>query len=50
MSYTPGSQHDRDIGLDVNVKHDEKKLNIILLSPWMKAVVDGQHLFDIYSL
>lgn len=50
MSDTPASQHDRAIGLDVNVRHNEKTLNINLLSPWMKAVLEGQHLFDIYSL
>ncbi|XP_053394173.1 apolipophorins-like [Mercenaria mercenaria] len=42
LSDTPGSKNDRAIGLDVDVKHSDKTLDIILVSPWKKATVKGE--------
>ncbi|XP_060596717.1 uncharacterized protein LOC132750705 [Ruditapes philippinarum] len=42
MTNTPGSQFDRAIGLDVDVKHSKKTLDIMFVSPWKKAAVNGE--------
>ncbi|WAR23117.1 APLP-like protein [Mya arenaria] len=42
MSDTPGSLHNRATGLDVTLKKDDMSLVANLVSPWKKAVLNGQ--------